>query len=74
MQWSGGGPTGGAWNGVGATFSTDGVHFADLGQVIQKDAKAVWLGSGSVLKTASGEYVPIYYYYYLEFCLILIYL
>ena len=42
--------------------------------VIQKDPKAVWLGSGSVLKTASGEYVPIYYYYYLELCLILTYL
>ena len=54
----GGGATGGAWNGVGAALSSDGVHFADLGQVIQKDPNAVWLGSGSVLKTASGEYVP----------------
>ena len=33
---------GGAWNGVGAALSSDGVHFADLGQVIQKDPKAVW--------------------------------
>eukprot|EP00729_Bicosta_minor_P003911 gene3911-9786_t len=53
-----GGPVGGAWNGVGAALSSDGVHFADEGQVIQKDAKAVWLGSGSVLgKNTDGEYV-----------------
>lgn len=52
-----GGPTGGMWNGVGAALSTDGVHFADEGIVIHKDPGAVWLGSGSVLKTADGEYV-----------------
>ena len=51
-----GGPVGG-WNGVGAAISTDGVHFADEGVVIHKDAGAVWLGSGSVLKNAAGEYV-----------------
>ena len=52
-----GGPTGGAWNGVGAATSTDGVHFADEGVVIHKDSGATWLGSGSVLRSASGEYV-----------------
>ena len=52
-----GGPTGGMWNGVGATFSTDGVHFADEGVVIHKDPKAVWLGSGSVLQASDGTYV-----------------
>lgn len=52
-----GGPPGGSWNGVGATTSEDGVHYEDQGIVIQKDKNAVWLGSGSVLKNADGEYV-----------------
>ena len=45
------------WNGVGAAASEDGVHFADQGVVIQKDRNAVWLGSGSVLRNAAGDYV-----------------
>ena len=52
-----GGPTGGAWNGVGATISSDGVHYEDQGVVVHKDAGAAWLGSGSVLKNSAGEYV-----------------
>ena len=52
-----GGPTGGSWNGVGAATSVDGVHFADEGVVIHKDPGATWLGSGSVLRNAAGEYV-----------------
>ena len=52
-----GGPVGGAWNGVGAALSTDGVHFVDEGVVIEKHPDAVWLGSGSVLRNADGEYV-----------------
>ena len=51
------GPVGGSWNGVGATISSDGVHYEDQGIVIHKDQHAVWLGSGSVLKNAAGEYV-----------------
>ena len=47
----------GMWNGVGAAASDDGVHFADQGVVIHKDPNAVWLGSGSVLQNAAGEYV-----------------
>ena len=50
-----GGPTGGQWNGVGATISSDGVHFEDQGVVVHKDAGAAWLGSGSVLKNSAGE-------------------
>eukprot|EP01051_Picozoa_sp_SAG22_P010362 SAG22_NODE_930_length_6462_cov_4.402326_1_plen_338_part_00 len=50
--------TGGApWNGVGGATSPDGVHFADQGVLFRKDPRAVWLGSGSVLKNAAGEYV-----------------
>ena len=52
-----GGATGGAWNGVGAALSADGVHYADEGVVIHKDDGAVWLGSGSVLQTADGTFV-----------------
>jgi hypothetical protein len=52
-----GGPTGGMWNGVGATISSDGVHYEDQGVVIHKDPGAGWLGSGSVLKNSAGEYV-----------------
>lgn len=51
------GPVGGMWNGVGATISSDGVHYEDQGVVIHKDKDAAWLGSGSVLKNADGEYV-----------------
>ena len=45
-----GGPVGGPWNGVSAALSADGIHFADEGQVIEKDEKAGWLGKrgGSV--------------------------
>ena len=45
------------WNGVGATISSDGVHYEDQGIVVHKDDGAGWLGSGSVLKNADGEYV-----------------
>ena len=51
------GPVGGMWNGVGATVGSDGVHWKDEGVVIHKDPKAVWLGSGSVLKNTAGEYI-----------------
>eukprot|EP01052_Picozoa_sp_SAG31_P044497 SAG31_NODE_7782_length_1597_cov_1.469292_1_plen_364_part_00 len=47
----------GMWNGVGAAASDDGVHFKDQGVAIHKDPNAVWLGSGSVLQNAAGEYV-----------------
>ena len=46
-----------SWNGVGATVSSDGVHYEDQGVVVHKDAGAVWMGSGSVLKNSAGEYV-----------------
>ena len=46
-----------SWNGVGATISSDGVHYEDQGVVVHKDAGAVWMGSGSVLKNSAGEYV-----------------
>ena len=47
----------GAMNGVGGAASSDGVHFKDQGVLFRKDPKAKWLGSGSVLKNADGEYV-----------------
>ena len=49
------GPTGGEWNGVGATTSSDGVHFEDQGVVIHKDPGAASMGSGSVLKNSADE-------------------
>ena len=48
---------GAPWNGVGGATSPDGVHFEDQGILFRKDPKAVWLGSGSVLKNADGLYV-----------------
>lgn len=48
---------GAPWNGVGGATSSDGVHFTDQGVLFKKDPRAVWLGSGSVLKNAAGEYV-----------------
>lgn len=45
------------WNGVGGAASSDGVHFVDQGVLFRKDPKAKWLGSGSVLKNADGEYI-----------------
>ena len=45
------------WNSVGGAMSSDGVHFRDQGILFRKDPMAGWLGSGSVLKNAAGEYV-----------------
>ena len=44
-------------DGVGGATSSDGVHFQDQGTIIRKDKDAFWLGSGSVLRNADGEYV-----------------
>ena len=48
---------GAPWNGVGGATSADGVHFVDQGVLFSKDPRAIWLGSGSVLRNAAGEYV-----------------
>jgi hypothetical protein len=44
-------------DGVGGATSSDGVFFQDQGTIIRKDKDAFWLGSGSVLRNADGEYV-----------------
>jgi len=42
--------------GVYLATSTDGVHFKEVGPVIEKQKDAIWLGSGSVWRS-SGKYI-----------------
>jgi hypothetical protein len=46
----------GQLSGVYLATSTDGVHFREVGPVIEKKGDAAWLGSGSVLR-AGGNFV-----------------
>ncbi len=41
-----------SWEGVGLATSTDGVHFSEVGTVIEKKPDANWLGTGSVWRAA----------------------
>jgi hypothetical protein len=40
----------GSWEGVGLATSTDGVHWSEVGTVVDKKPDANWLGTGSVWK------------------------
>ena len=46
--------TGGRWDGISVATSEDGVHFQEIGPVIQKSRQASWIGTGSIWRTNDG--------------------
>ena len=45
---------GGRWDGISVATSEDGVHFQEIGPVIQKSRQASWIGTGSIWRTNDG--------------------
>ena len=49
--------SGAIWDGISLSTSKDGVHFQEVGVIIEKRADAEWLGTGSTLKVGGRYYL-----------------
>jgi hypothetical protein len=46
---------GGPWDSFGLAISDDAVHWKDLGDILSKDPRATWMGTGHVWKSADFD-------------------